>query len=278
MGSQPRVEGESTSSVAPDQARPTLRPVPRRQTWMVIPTVAVAAVVVVSILALGGWLGHRPAPGASSWLTFSQANAAGLQLAQTMPGDWKLASATGLEAPYPLAVPSYRLGFCTLPAAAVPSSGGSPGLGYSAYWNFLYNDSSPTAATWLWVTVVGGVATIAATLHSNCAPRALWGYPVNATGILDSPAAVAAAVAAGGGTYLQSEPNATIELTLDAWFGGSPTNPTWLVWFDPCGAVGLGGGRVTGTFPTFSVTLSAHNGTALMTTPGNDTCSAASSA
>lgn len=237
----------------------------------------VVLVVVVGVIAFaaglfsGGVFSHSSGGGGASAapLTYAQAKSlSDARISGLAGGNWEETAAIGVVSPTAELFSEPSDDDCSSLAFYIPRFTGSFTAGTASVWliEYVQNPSEPGPGEVL-TEVENGTATINTYLPagSDCA-QSEEGAPVLTSAVVNSPTAAANASAAGGGGFLDSQPNSTLVYELIA---GSPTN--WTLEYDPCSLAG-GVTTVSGTHSTFSVTMTASTGTVATTTTGTTTC------
>jgi hypothetical protein len=255
-----------TAPAAPPPARPR-----RRRAVLIGAVVVVAALVVVAGLFVGGFLTSSKSSAAPGpYETFDQATPTGTQAASGVAGGpWLVALATAVVIPTPVFVQPTNLSnstelsslHCTLTwiaspteAILIPATPASAPAGSSAFWVFgLRNASGAIAFT----TVTSGTAApLLVASGSGC--ESVTSHLEAIGSIVDSPAAVAAAGASGGTSFLAAHPNATRIWTVN---GGIEvyyitSQPTWSIVDTTC----VLPTPLTASGTTFNATVNAITG------------------
>jgi hypothetical protein len=250
--------------------------------------IAIAAAVVLSAVFLGGLTG-----GASSGTspqatgpTFSSARGVADQFAAEH-GTWALFDAVGVALPnasfFPYngstgnasCIPVTLVG--TVPAnITIPAFRGNLESGEAPVWLFGYTE--PGVGGELAVFEVGDQILLAIELPASC-ESGLSSFHGITTPIIDSPAAVAAAVAAGGANFLRAHPTG-VSLLMEVFGGftlsnGSINAPLWDVMWTTCSNVPFGSGSPTSGYQ-FSAVVNATTGSVVPSSVENTTCGSSS--
>ena len=249
------------------------RPARRGAGW-----IAVVVIVVVVGAFLGGLFagGYRFTTGSGSggasspaW-DYAQAASVAAAKANATGGSWKEIIAAGIDTPHGTMAPASGGAGCPLSGFYLPGYSGSYSSGLAPFWLFEYLEN-PTAIAppELILEVLNGSATVLADIPqgTSCTEQT-GGTAVLPGNVLDSPKVMSAAAAAGGTSFLASEPNATVAFEVY----GAPA--TWSVAYTPCGLFGAGASE-SGTHTTFSATFNATAGGQLSVSTGTSTCVAA---
>jgi hypothetical protein len=278
----------SSSSSPPDSTprNPVTVPSPalvttapgRRRRRVVLPAVVaiVVAVLVVAALFLTGVLpGSHPGSSGSPGKALSYSAARSLAdpvAARAAGGPWTLFTAGayvdgatgsfGLAFLFPLeSVGPLDVHYLSTERPGVPAFGGSVSSGLSPWWLFEYGNGTTTEprneTIVLAVVVVNGTAIALATLSSALS----LGVPpsIPGTGVVDSPAAVAAAIASNT-SFVDAHPG------LNASYGlfSSAQSATWYITFTTCAPFGqvytTGSTEYNGT--SYAVPINASSGAA----------------
>jgi len=238
---------------------------------VVVAAVVVGAIAFAAGLFAGGPLLHPSSGGAASAspLTYRQAKVLSDARVNALGGGtWEEAVALGVVSHTGQEFSSPSGDTCASPEFYIPAFTGSVSAGTASVWLFEYvlnpSQISPGEAL---TAVSNGTASILTYIPpgSDCS-QSFEGTPVISGSVVDSTTAIANATTAGGGGYLESQPNSTIVYELET---GSPNN--WTIEYDPCSLVG-GTTSESGTHPTLIVNMPASTGTVASTTTGTQTC------
>ncbi|MCI4337179.1 MAG: hypothetical protein L3K17_08345 [Thermoplasmata archaeon] len=240
---------------SPEEAEP-VGPA-RRSSSRRLLVVAVVVVVLVLILA-SGLLGalplfpKSPSPAGTARTnpatsTFAAGRALGASAAGNQSGGpWALIAAEGVTAPAAAADPTATVtdalsstGCPFTPATSAPggiwiAASSAVGSGATDAWYFLYKD--PTGTSLLLIGESNGsTADFGSYSGTSCSGELGSLLPIPPS-VVDSSAAVSAASAAGGATFLAGEPNAFVAMMLSGGRSvrGPANDPSWTIAYENC--------------------------------------------
>jgi hypothetical protein len=286
------MSGSAIGPVAPSApgnvSPPSYPPAPRRGRW-VLPTI-VAVVVVVAVIAALFATGIVRFGAANSsnptYETFSQARSVAQSGSGSVSGGpWYAVFGAALVTPLGVVEPTTNLTSMTsttncnltwpngVPSSiAVPATPSSASAGTSAYWAFGLKNISGDL---LIEVVSSGTASDLLTLTGgDCATYGsiLVTFP---SGIVDSPAIIAAANGVGGTAFLAAHPGAS-----EVWgavggesFLGFGIGPEWYVEYSTCSLTST----TASTGAIFNATLGGTTGAVISTHTANVSCAISSS-
>lgn len=249
------------------------RPARGRASGLAVVVIVVVVVAFLAGLFAGGYRfsgGSSPGSSSSPAWDYAQAAAVAAAKANATGGSWKEIIAAGIDTPHGTMVPASGSAGCALSGFYLPGYSGSYSAGLAPFWLFEYLENpSSIAPPELIVEVLNGSATVIANIPqgTSCTEQT-GGTAVLPGNVLDSPKVMASAAAAGGTSFLASEPNATVAFEVY----GAPA--MWAVAYTPCGLFGAGASE-SGTQTTFSATFNATAGGQLSVSTGTSTCVAA---
>jgi hypothetical protein len=276
---QPSASPTEAPATAP-LAAPVLPP--RRRRWPAVAVAAVAVIVVVLALIAGGVIRLGPSTSSNpADETFAQASGVAASRSGSVPGGpWFAFAGVALVTPVAVLEPAtnlsaaLQLGNCTeswiggAPAnVAIPATGARVATGAAAFWTFLLKNASNGI---LLETISTGTADAVLTLGGAQCEQFAGLFDSFPSGMLDSPAIIAAANAAGGASFLATDPNAT-----QAWavvggvtFDVITTAPEWLVEYTSCSIPA----SVNAQGTVFNATVEGGSGVVTNHTTGSVDC------
>jgi hypothetical protein len=270
----PAVEPTPAPSVGGASVPGSTSPVPRtpmkaRRWFLPVVAIVVAAVLIVSVLAVASYLAPGQGPSSTEpYATFDEAlSVAGPAASHAMFGSWSAVVAASLRLGSSVSLPTGNLSELTnvsstcgltplpgLPASiTVDATPPSALPGHAAFWLIGLSAGSGTL---LFVSVDLGIPTPLLTLNATAclgSALALSPFPSNQ---VDSPALVGDANATGGAAFLAQYPDA-IQLLAGVGgvsYDGVGISIPWEVADTSCSFASLTGTNVTGAVYTASVT------------------------
>jgi len=254
----------------------------RRRWWL--PAVAIAVVVLAVVAGLfatgvvrfGG--SSSPAP---AYEIFSQAQSTAQAGAGSVAGGpWYAAFGAAVSLPDAVLEPTTNLSSllsvtnCTPvwpggePAnLAIPATGPSASVGAAAFWTFGLKNATNAL---LVETVSDGVASAVFELSGSACSGTIGYLSTFPAGVVDSPAIVSTANAAGGAAFLAAHPNST---RLWGAIGGITVgifgiSPEWFVEYTTCSVPTSSGA----TGAVFNATLGGTSGAVIKSSTGTTNC------
>ena len=253
---------------------------------MAVLAILVAALVIVATL-FGGF-GSAPSKSTttpSSGATFASALAVADQFV-TAHGTWNLTAAVGVASPATFKLPyngTPESPSCSIIALAgslpanlsIPAFAGSLVSGSAPAWAFAY--WSPSTGAQLALMELSGQVELAVEESSGCTGMGGVLPGTVPSNVVDSPAAVAAASAEGGASFLEAHPTGvSLIMTLNGTLNYSTSqpivNPTWDIEWSSCASTFLGYPPSSGFGYEFTAMINATSGRVIPGTVWNGTC------